>query len=180
MNNKVALEIRSISCSQDRTGAYALVLGEINGNRNILLIIGATEAQAILIEQKGIAPSRPLTHHLFASVLKVLGIQMLRTLIYKVENGVYYSYLFLKAGENILRVDARPSDSIALALCMQAPILIDEELLNTEHLKEEFYNPYQWEYTDDPEILKAALQRAIDLEDYEEAAILRDKLNKQS
>ena len=135
MSNKVALEIRSISCSQERAGAYALVLGEIKGSRNVLLII--------------------------------------------VENGIYYSYLFLKAGENILRVDARPSDSIALALCMQAPILIDEELLNAEHLKEEFCNPHQWEYTDDPEILKAALQRAIDLEDYEEAAILRDKLNKQ-
>ena len=65
------------------------------------------EAQSMMIEMRGIVPPRPLTHTLFASVLKVLGATLLRVLIYKVDNGVFYSYLYMKTEETILRIDAR-------------------------------------------------------------------------
>ena len=110
---KIELQVLNISNSQAQAGAYALVLGEVGGERQLPIIIGATEAQAMVIEMKGIVPPRPLTHNLFASVLEVLGVKLMRILIYKVDNGVFYSYLYMKAEETILRIDARTSDAVA-------------------------------------------------------------------
>ena len=132
---KIELQVLNISNSQAQAGAYALVLGEAGGERQLPIIIGATEAQAMVIEMKGIVPPRPLTHNLFASVLEVLGVKLMRVLIYKVDNGVFYSYLYMKAEETILRIDARTSDAVALALRMNAPIFVYEEILETECLK---------------------------------------------
>ena len=132
---KIELQVLNISNSQAQAGAYALVLGEVGGKRQLPIIIGATEAQAMVIEMKGIVPPRPLTHNLFASVLEVLGVKLMRILIYKVDNGVFYSYLYMKAEETILRIDARTSDAVALALRMNAPIFVYEEILETECLK---------------------------------------------
>ena len=73
---KIELQVLNISNSQAQAGAYALVLGEVGGKRQLPIIIGATEAQAMVIEMKGIVPPRPLTHNLFASVLEVLGVKL--------------------------------------------------------------------------------------------------------
>ena len=97
---KIELQVLNISNSQAQAGAYALVLGEAGGERQLPIIIGATEAQAMVIEMKGIVPPRPLTHNLFASVLEVLGVKLMRILIYKVDNGVFYSYLYMKSRRN--------------------------------------------------------------------------------
>ena len=94
---KIELQVLNISNSQAQAGAYAMVLGEINGMRQLPVIIGSAEAQSMMIEMRGIVPPRPLTHTLFASVLKVLGATLLRVLIYKVDNGVF---LFLPLYEN--------------------------------------------------------------------------------
>ncbi len=134
---KIELQVLNISNSQAQVGAYAMVLGEVNGLRKLPVIIGASEAQIMVIEMKGIVPPRPLTHNLFASVLEVLGVKLMRVLIYKVDNGVFYSYLYLKAEETILRVDARTSDAVTLALRMNAPILIYEDILEAERVKTE-------------------------------------------
>lgn len=103
---KIELEVLNISNSQEQAGAYALVLGEVEGTRQLPVIIGAAEAQAMLISLKGIIPPRPLTHNLFASCLEVLGVNMMRALIYRVDNGVFYSYIYLKADDAIIRMDA--------------------------------------------------------------------------
>lgn len=185
---KVELQVLNISNSQAQAGAYALVLGEMDGKRQLPVIIGASEAQAMVIEMKGIAPPRPLTHNLFASVLEVLGVHLMRVLIYKVDNGVFYSYLYLKVkeGETILRVDSRTSDAVALALRMNAPIFIYEEILEAERLKtgENTDNDKESDHEelsreDALEILKAALQKAVEEEDYEHAALLRDQINQR-
>lgn len=183
---KIELQVLNISNSQAQAGAYAMVLGEINGARQLPVIIGSAEAQSMMIEMKGIVPPRPLTHTLFASVLKVLGAELLRVLIYKVDNGVFYSYLYMKAEETILRIDARTSDAVALALRMNAPIFIYDDILEAECLKAEHGTPTS-ENRDAGkdavaqkktlEQLKAALQNAIDKEDYERAAQLRDIIN---
>lgn len=163
-----------------------MVLGEINGPRQLPVIIGSAEAQSMMIEMRGIVPPRPLTHTLFASVLKVLGANLLRVLIYKVDNGVFYSYLYMKAEETILRIDARTSDAVALALRMDAPIFVYDDILEAECLKTEHsITPMKEQDLDeDPatqqktlEQLKTALQNAIDEEDYERAAQLRDIIN---
>ena len=185
---KIELQVLNISNSQAQAGAYALVLGEAGGERQLPIIIGATEAQAMVIEMKGIVPPRPLTHNLFASVLEVLGVKLMRVLIYKVDNGVFYSYLYMKAEETILRIDARTSDAVALALRMNAPIFVYEDILETECLKtgESSTGPVvggndpdkeELLQEDTADILKAALQKAIEEEDYERAAQLWDQIN---
>ena len=179
---KIELQVLNISNSQAQVGAYALVLGEAGGERQLPIIIGATEAQAMVIEMKGIVPPRPLTHNLFASVLEVLGVKLMRILIYKVDNGVFYSYLYMKAEETILRIDARTSDAVALALRMNAPIFVYEECLKTG---ESTTDPMGGSEPDKDEllqedtigILKTALQKAIEEEDYERAAQIRDQIN---
>lgn len=185
---KIELQVLNISNSQAQAGAYALVLGEAGGERQLPIIIGATEAQAMVMEMKGIVPPRPLTHNLFASVLEVLGVKLMRVLIYKVDNGVFYSYLYMKAEETILRIDARTSDAVALALRMNAPIFVYEDILETECLKTGESSTGPMVRGNDPDkeellqedtagILKAALQKAIEEEDYERAAQLRDQIN---
>ena len=185
---KVELQVLNISNSQAQAGAYAMVLGEINGPRQLPVIIGVAGAQSMMIEMRGITPPRPLTHTLFASVLKALGANLLRILIYKVENGIFYSYLYMKTEETILRIDARTSDAIALALRMNAPIFIYDDILETECLKTEHSTTANENEDTDKEaaspkktleLLKSALQNAIDKEDYERAAQLRDIINQQ-
>lgn len=184
---KIELQVLSISNSQTQAGAYAMVLGEIGGERHLPIIIGAAEAQAIIIQMRGIVSPRPLTHNLFASVLEILGVKLLRILIYKADNGVFYSYLYMKVEETIIRVDARTSDAITLALRMRAPILIYEDILNAECLKtgETLTDPMG---SNDPnkdellqedtiEMLKATLQKAVEEENYERAAQIRDQIN---
>lgn len=185
---KVELQVLNISNSQAQAGAYALVLAEVDGERQLPVIIGASEAQAMIIELKGIVPPRPLTHNLFASVLEVLHVELLRVLIYRVDNGVFYSYLYMKADETVLRIDARTSDAIALAIRMSAPIFIYEDILETECMKTQenaagISNPHLpndgLKQEDALDILKAALEKAVKDEDYERAALLRDQINQR-
>jgi len=191
---KIELEVLNISNSQEQAGAYALVLGEVDGARQLPVIIGAAEAQAMLISLKGIVPPRPLTHNLFASCLEVLGVNMMRALIYRVDNGVFYSYIYLKADDAIIRMDARTSDAVAMALRMKAPIFIYEEILESEQLKTgkeseagsiapmgENPSPHEDEFFhgDTMEMLQKALQEAIANENYERAAHIRDEISKR-
>lgn len=179
---KVELQVASLSSSQSQAGAYILLLTDIDTQRNLPIVIGASEAQAIVFELRGINPPRPLTHILFASVLEALGVQLLRALIYKAEKGIFYTYLYMRSGEMILRVDSRTSDAVALALHMKAPILIYEDILDRESLTQEGgtdmeETPLPENRVDNIHVLKEALQKAIDKEDYEQAAVLRDQLN---
>ena len=182
---KIELQVLNISNSQEQAGAYAMLLGEVDGPRKLPVIIGASEAQAMLIEIKGIIPPRPMTHNLFASVLEVLGVKLTRVLIYKVDNGVFYSYLYLKAEETMLRVDARTSDAVALSLRMSAPIYVYEDILNAERVKieEDADEGSHITKASTPEEalaeLKSALQKAVNEENYERAAQLRDQINRQ-
>lgn len=179
--NKTELRVLSLSFSQEESGAYALLLGEMDGERQLAVIIGTTEAQAILLELRGIRSPRPLSHQLFASVIEALNVRLLRILIYKVEKGLFYSYLFLQAENSIIRVDARTSDAIAIAMYLQSPIFIYEDLLEREKLNLENKKTQ----SDDTlakeqppiEAIKKALEDAVEAEDYEKAALLRDLIN---
>lgn len=185
MNNrkKVELRISSLSYSQTHAGVYVLQLSEVGTRHNLTVAIGTSEAQAIMLELRGIMPPRPLTHILFASVLEALGVRLLRVIIYRAEKGIFYSYLYLRSGEMILRVDSRTSDAVALALHMKAPILTYEDLLDTECMTGDNAENLPGDFPPgndrfvNTDILKEALQKAIDQEDYEQAAILRDQIN---
>ncbi len=177
---KTELHVSSLSNNYAQPGTYTLLLTETGGKRRLPVVIGVSEAQTIALEIRGIQPPRPLTHMLFASVLDALGIRLLRALIYKADRGVFYSYIYLRSNEVILRVDSRTSDAVALCMRMGAPILIYDELLQQEcvpPLNDEPVEITEEERRKQNEAsLKAALQKAIDEEDYEQAALLRDRL----
>ena len=94
--DEIELKVHDMSSTLQPADAYALVLEEVNGNRKLPIIIGSLEAQAIKVVMMEYKMPRPLTHDLFLTVTKELGAALKKVLIYKVKDGVYYSYLFLE------------------------------------------------------------------------------------
>ncbi len=176
---KIELQVAGIAAGSGRAEYSVLKLKEARGSRELAIRIGTSEAQSIVVEMSGVCPPRPLTHQLFAGVLEAMGVQLLGMLIYKVENEIYYSYIYLKAGNAIMRADARTSDAVALALRMRAPVLANESVLSDARpslgalagmdekaLREESVDR-----------LRVALRQAVETENYEIAARLRDAIN---
>ncbi|MFN7013837.1 MAG: bifunctional nuclease domain-containing protein [Bacteroidia bacterium] len=195
---KIQLEIVGLSFSQTQSGAYALVLGEMNGKRRLPIIIGGFEAQAIAIEIEKIVPSRPLTHDLFKSLAQGFNIDLKEVLIYNLVEGVFYARIICSNGENEIEIDARTSDAIALAVRFNCPVYTFEFILsqagvileegsvskeNEEFNLEEELVTSQTEgdfSTKSDKELNKMLQDALDEEDYEKASKIRDELNKRS
>ena len=177
--NKATVELRvtGISNSQAQAGAYALILGEVGGKRQLPVIIGGYEAQAIVIGLRGITPPRPMTHRLFQNVLETLGVRLLRVLIHRVDEGVFQTWIYLQTADNVWHVDARVSDAVTLAIGMRAPILIYEDLLEAEGFHADML-VQKAEATTEQTVasLRKELQKAIDEEAYELAAELRDRI----
>lgn len=189
MDRKIELQVLNISNSQAQVGAYALLLGEVDGERQLPIIIGPAEAQATALCLKGIRARRPLTHDLFYACLNVLGATLLRVLIHKANEGIFYSYLYLKKDQEIIRLDARTSDAIALAVRADCPIFIYESILEKECIRitdsdKPKKNPGEesnaTSIPTDVNILKEALQKAIEEENYELAARLRDEIQRHT
>src|SRR5215217_7980351 len=128
---KIELDIVGLSYSQTQSGAYALVLGEINGRRRLPIIIGSFEAQAIAIEIEKMTPSRPLTHDLFKSFAEAYHISIQEIIIYNLVDGIFYSKLICNDGKKTLEIDARTSDAIALAVRFECPIYTYEFILSS-------------------------------------------------
>lgn len=186
MDKKVELQVLNITNSQAQVGAYAMLLGEVDGERQLPIIIGPAEAQSTALCLKGVKTPRPLTHELFTTCLNVLGSALLRVLIYKAKEGVFYSYIYLRKEEEIMRIDARTSDAIALAVRSDAPIYIYESILDQECLR---MDPGEVRDADDESdekvesvslsTLEEELDKAIKEENYELAARLRDEIQRQ-
>lgn len=128
---KIKLDIVGLSYSQTQSGAYALVLGEVNGRRRLPIIIGAFEAQAIAIEIEKMTPTRPLTHDLFKSFAQLYHIQITEVIIYNLVEGVFFAKLICSDGNNVQEIDARTSDAIALAVRFNAAIYTYEFILSS-------------------------------------------------
>jgi bifunctional DNase/RNase len=191
---RVKLKVLGISYSQTQSGAYALILVEENGERRVPIIIGGFEAQAIVIKLENLEPPRPLTHDLFRSFASEFNITIIEVMIYKLEEGVFYSRLLCNNGEKELSIDSRTSDAVALALRFGCPIYITEEILekagititpaeadtsaeaDTNNLYESGNSKYE-NYTD--EELYKMIDEAVKTEDYERAASIRDEIDKR-
>lgn len=171
-----------------------MLLGEVDGERQLPIIIGPAEAQATALYLKGVKTPRPLTHDLFTTSLTILGASLIRVLIYKAKDGIFYSYIYLKKDEEIIRIDARTSDAIALAVRADCPILIYESILEQECLHMSSEKRTRSEETDNDEeteeehdlpgatsrTLEEALEQAIKDENYELAARIRDQINSRN
>ena len=119
---RVKLKVLGISYSQTQSGAYALILVEEKGERRVPIIIGGFEAQAIVIKLENLDPPRPLTHDLFRNFASEFSISVIEVMIYKLEEGVFYSRLLCNNGEKEVSIDSRTSDAVALALRFGCPI----------------------------------------------------------
>lgn len=193
---KIKLDIVGLSYSQTQSGAYALVLGEVNGRRRLPIIIGGFEAQAIAIEIEKMTPSRPLTHDLFKSLSEAYNINIQEVVIYNLVDGIFYAKLMCNDGKKVSEIDARTSDAIALAVRFDCPIYTYEFILatagiviegnefvfleNIEAQPEEKTPVAALSYSSlNEEELKAKLKEALADEAYERAAKIRDELSKR-
>lgn len=193
---KIKLDIVGLSYSQTQSGAYALVLGEINGRRRLPIIIGGFEAQAIAIEIEKMTPSRPLTHDLFKSFATAYNVSIQEVIIYNLVDGIFYAKLICSDGKKISEIDARTSDAIALAVRFDCPIFTYEFILatagiviegndfvfleNIEGQTEEKAATSSLNYTSlSEEELKQKLKDALSEEAYEKAAKIRDELSRR-
>ena len=189
---KIKLNIMGLSYSQTQSGAYALVLSEEEGKRRMPIIIGMTEAQSIAIKLEGLEPPRPLTHDLFFKCAQVFSFNITEVVIYKLEEGIFYSELIgLKDGK-MVRIDSRTSDAVALALRFNCPIYTYEEILvkagiildmGESEKDAGLYDPIdenpQFLSSSSIEDLKNMLKEAIEKEDYERASEIRDEIKRR-
>lgn len=129
MSTKIKLRVQGLTNSQVQSGAYALILAEENGQRRIPIIVGTAEAQSIAIALERITPPRPLTHDLFATFAHAFGIKLEEVYIYKFEDGVFYSELLFSDGEQVIKLDSRTSDAIAIALRVKCDIYTSGEIV---------------------------------------------------
>lgn len=131
---KIELEIVALSSSVTQTHSYAVVLGEINGLRRLPIVIGAFEAQAIVVALERIKPSRPLTHDLFYNFMLSFSIELKEVLIYKLEEGIFFAQLICSNGKETIEIDSRTSDAMALAVRIGCPIYTYENILDAAGL----------------------------------------------
>ncbi|RPD99060.1 hypothetical protein EGM88_04205 [Aureibaculum marinum] len=195
----VRLNIKGISYSQTQSGAYALVLSEVEGERTLPIIIGAFEAQSIAIAlEKEIKPPRPLTHDLFKTFSDRFHIKVKQVIIHKLVDGVFYSSLICERDKIEEIIDARTSDAIALATRFNAPIFTYENILDkagiylkikddssltrtkieVEEMAIELAEESSLKEISLNELHKQ-LDEAVDNEDYELAAKIRDEISKR-
>ncbi len=195
---KIELEIVALSHSESQKTFYAVVLGEVAGLRRLPIVIGAFEAQAIAVALERMEPSRPLTHDLFSTVMNTFGIDLTEVLIYRLEEGIFYSKLVCTNGNEIFEIDSRTSDALALSVRAQCPVYCFENILNAAGLQMEtggeegqYSGPAAANATvEDPTTdnlktmskadLEALLQQVLEQEDYVQAIKIRDELKNRS
>lgn len=203
----IRLNIKGISYSQTQSGAYALILSEENGERKLPIVIGAFEAQSIAIAlEKDIRPPRPLTHDLFKNFSDRYDITVKQVVIHKLVDGVFYASLICERDGIEEIIDARTSDAIALALRFSAPIFTYKNILEKAGVILKINPEKDAEKTDDSFVfeneivekqeeieavsdetfknlslsdLKDLLKKAVQDEDYEVAAKIRDEISKR-
>lgn len=188
---KIACEILGLSSSPSTGGAYAILLKEVDGNRRLPIIIGAFEAQAIALEIEGIKPPRPLTHDLLKQLTDSLGATVLEIIIDELRDNTFFAKIILEVSGFTQEIDARPSDAIALAVRAQSPIYVSETVMDAAAFvpSDEVEESVTSESSSDPtkqksvpskEAKLAALQNklreALEGEEYERAAKIRDQI----
>ncbi len=191
--NKVSLEIIGLSYSESSTGAYVLILGDRNSQRRLPIVIGSAEAESIAVGIEKHKNGRPHTHDLIIRFAKEFGVEIQEVVINRFREGVFYAMLVCRQGNNVTMVDARPSDAIAIAVRLGCDIsayqtVMDEAGILMKDLGEDEllpdddanYNKVQEDTHFDlltVHELENLLQEAIDNEDYQKAAQIRDEIN---
>lgn len=185
---RVLVDILGLSTSPASGGAYALILREVHGNRRLPIIIGASEAQSIALEMEGIKPPRPLTHDLMKNIIGAFGAELADITIDELKDGTFYAKLNIDSQQ----IDSRPSDAIALAVRYGVQIYVassvmDEAAFVPEDEEDVQAAPAEPQKTKQQtpvpkmtklEQLHQQLKEAIEKENYERAASIRDEIRK--
>ena len=185
----IQVDIIGLSTSPSSGGAYALVLGEIGGNRRLPIIIGAFEAQAIALELEKIQPPRPMTHDLLRSLFETLGADVTDVVIDDLREGTFFAKIrYVYDGEEAT-LDARPSDAVALAVRTDADLFVASGVLDEAGIPaDDEGEPVESDAEAEPfeaaassamsrlDRMESQLEKAIAEEDYEAAARLRDEI----
>ncbi|MFA6260638.1 MAG: bifunctional nuclease family protein [Bacteroidia bacterium] len=188
---RIRLNIIGLSSGQSN-GSYTLILEEEKGKRKLPIVIGSFEAQAIAIEIEKIVPFRPMTHDLFVAFAQTFSIQIREVIIYNLLDGVFHAKLVCDANGQEYEIDARTSDSIALAVRFKCPIFTYDTIMEEAGVIFE-EEPGQREETEPIEVKKAGddlsrlsdeelqikLDEALNIEDYGRAAVIRDEMHKR-
>jgi len=197
--DKLQLEIIGLQSSQSQSGSFALVLGEKDGDRRLPIIIGMFEAQAIAIEMEKIIPNRPMTHDLFRSFAHEFKYGVDEIIISDLKEGVFFAKVVCSGGSGKVEIDARPSDAIAIGLRFDANIYTYAKILNEAGIvlsDEEEIDEIAIKDVESPskvikqrkssldeyslDRLNKMLKKAIENEDYEKAARLRDEIGSRN
>lgn len=194
--NKIELRIMAISRSVTQSNNYAVVLGEVSGARRLPVIIGSFEAQAIAVAIEGMDGPRPMTHDLFKNTLDTMNAELQEVVINNLQEGIFFARLvFLQNGE-IIEVDSRTSDALALATRFECPVYTYEFILETagvilegeDDQESEEYERVAADQDDSLEDklsthtvgeLEIMLEEVLGEENYERAAQIRDEINRR-
>ena len=193
--NKVNLEIVGLTYSESSTGAYVLILGDKNSQRRLPIVIGSAEAESIAVGMEKHKNGRPHTHDLFLKFAHEFGIEIMEAVICRFRDGVFYAILICKQGDELTMIDARPSDAIAIAVRARCEIYAYETVMDEAGIiMDDMEKPSVDDNDDEPinigvdksnldlltiEELEELLQEAIDNEDYQKAAEIRDEINRR-
>ncbi len=191
---KLQVDILGLSTSPHTNGAYALILYEIEGKRKLPIIIGGFEAQAIALKLENIKPPRPFTHDLFKNISDAFSLHVNEIIIDELHNETFYAKVVCELGGEVHEIDARPSDAIAIAVRFNAPVFVTEDIMDEAGIREEqkeegdeeeAVSPPELEAAAEPkspaaklEELQLRLEEAVNRENYEEAARLRDEISR--
>jgi uncharacterized protein len=196
---KIELEIVALTHSVNQTHSYAVVLGEVNGLRRIPIIIGGYEAQAIAVALERMKPNRPLTHDLMKNFMMAFQVELTEVVINHLSEGIFYSQLVCIGNNEVVEIDSRTSDAIAMAVRFGCPIFTYDTILdqagilmddNESQITESINNPSIPSMADTQSVgsdlsnlsvtdINAQLEKALEDEDYMRAAKLRDELKKR-
>lgn len=192
---KIELDIVALSHSVTHSHNYAVVLGEQNGVRRLPIVIGGFEAQAIAVAMERMTPSRPLTHDLFRNSMDTFNIVLKEIVINNLLDGIFYARLVCEKDGEILEIDSRTSDALAMAVRFNCPIYTyefildaagviledsDEEDSSAPTKKRRRTNKKKDLSERSTEDLEKLLQSVLDKEDYREAAKIRDEIQRRT
>lgn len=195
---KIELRIVALSHSVSQSNNYAVVLGEMIGLRRIPIVIGSFEAQAIAVAMEKMTPNRPLTHDLFKQTLEAFKVEIKEIIINNLLDGIFYARLICEREGEIIELDSRTSDAIALAVRFQCPIFTYEFILDTAGVELDESTQTEIEEESDDEMeekpgkdkqstlstyslesLQNMLLQVLEEENYEKAATIRDDIDKR-
>lgn len=171
----IEVEVKGVAIANKGGDGFVVILKEKGGQRHMMLVVGESEAAAIAIKLSGVAVPRPITQDLFASVLRAYGIRLTRVDITCDDGGMFHGTLALEREGEVMEIDGRPSDGIALALRHDAPIMVSDDVMTKLAIKiqEDEDSPEEISRRPedmDVEQLRTLLAQHVENEAYEEAS----------